>query len=190
MKRLKMSDKTVGAGLVPARVASSPGGQGQALPLRLSSTSEVFSDALIKFASCLLVLCLVALCPAQALAQKKKVKEKRFEPVARQNLRDYEGRYVGIEESYWIEVRVGDDGRLMMMSREDERTATLEDIKLDGANLTATKVYTNGKRAAFVATFVDRVLNGERAFGLIAENMQIELPGITLTRIFYRRVRE
>jgi hypothetical protein len=145
---------------------------------------------LTAFALCLLVVCLAALCPAQAAAQKKKVKEKRFEPVARQNLRDYTGRYVGIEESYWIEVRVGDDGRLAMTSHEDGRAATLTDIEITGASLTATKVYTNGKREEFVATFVDRVLNGERAFGLMAENMKIELPGMTLTRIFYRRVGE
>jgi hypothetical protein len=138
-----------------------------------------------------LALCLVSVCASQAFAQKKnKTKEKHFEPVARQNLRDYAGRYVGIEESYVIEVRVGDDGQLIVTSREDGREATLTDIKLDGARMTATKIYANGKRATFTATFVDRVLNGEREFGLIAEDMRIELPGMTLTRVFYRRLVE
>lgn len=135
-------------------------------------------------------LCLAALCCGQALAQKNKHKEKRFEPVARQNLRDYAGRYVGIDENYWIEIGVGDDGRLVATSHEDGRTAELADIRVEGASVTATKVYGNGKRAEFVATFADRVLNGERAFGLLVENMQIELPGLTLTRVFYRRVTE
>jgi hypothetical protein len=135
-------------------------------------------------------LCLVALASLNAVAQKKKNKEKHFEPVARQNLRDYAGRYVGIEDDYVIEVRVGQDGKLAVTSREGERTATLSDISLDGANLSATKTYADGKRAAFSATFADRVLNGERAFGLLVEKLWIELPGLTVTRMFYRRVEE
>jgi hypothetical protein len=135
-------------------------------------------------------LCLVALATSNAVAQKKKNKEKHFEPVARQNLRDYAGRYVGIEDDYVIEVRVGQDGKLAITSREGERTATLSDISLDGANLSATKTYADGKRASFSATFADRVLNGERAFGLLVEKLWIELPGLTVTRMFYRRVEE
>jgi hypothetical protein len=136
-------------------------------------------------------LCLVALASANAVAQKRyKNKEKHFEPVARQNLRDYAGRYVGIEESYVIEVRVGEDGKLAITSREGERTATLSEIKLDGANLSATKTYADGKRASLSATFADRVLNGERAFGLLVGKLWIELPGLTVTQMFYRRVEE
>ncbi|MFL6227368.1 MAG: hypothetical protein ACJ741_01160 [Pyrinomonadaceae bacterium] len=136
-------------------------------------------------------LCLASICSAPALAQKKyKNKEKHFEPVARQNLRDYAGRYVGIDEDYVIEVRVGDDGQPVVTSREDGREATLTDVKLDGARLTATKIYADGERATFMATFADRVLNGAHAFGLLVEDMRIELPGMTLTRVFYRRVVE
>jgi hypothetical protein len=137
-------------------------------------------------------LCLVALASSNVVAQKKpyKNKEKHFDAVARQNVRDYAGRYVGIEDDYVIEVRVGDDGKLAITSREGDRTATLSDIKLDGANLSATKIYANGKRASFSATFADRVLNGERAFGLLVRNLWIELPGMTATQIFYRRAVE
>ncbi|MDT7605450.1 MAG: hypothetical protein QOF61_3447 [Acidobacteriota bacterium] len=137
-----------------------------------------------------LALCLASVCAAQALAQKKKTKEKRFEPVVRQNLRDYAGRYVGVDDSYWIEISVGDDGRLAAVSHEDGREAALTDIRLEGARLTATSVYRNGSRAEFVATFGDRVRDGVRTFGLTTESIRIELPGITLTRIFYRRVGE
>jgi hypothetical protein len=87
-------------------------------------------------------------------------------------------------------VRVGDDGRLSATSHEAGRAAELADIRVEGASLTATKVYANGQRAEFVATFADRVLNGERVFGLLAENMRIEMAGLTLTRVFYRRVGE
>lgn len=136
----------------------------------------------------LLALCLAASFAPQAQAQKKKVKEKHFEPVARQNVRDYAGRYVGIEDDYVVEVRVGEDGRLFITSREGKREARLEDLRLEGAGVTATKVYADGRRAEFAATFVDRVLNGERAFGLMVEKLWVELPGLTITQMFYRRV--
>ena len=138
-----------------------------------------------------LALCLAVLCPSQALAQKKnKHKEKHFEPVVRQNLRDYAGRYVGIEDDYVVEVRAESDGTLSVTSREGEREARLEGLKIDGARITATKVYRDGTRAEFAATFADRVLNGERAFGLLVEKLWIELPGMTVTQMFYRRVSE
>jgi hypothetical protein len=137
-----------------------------------------------------LALCLACVCASQAFAQKKKTKEKRFEPAARQNLRDYAGRYVGVDDGYWIEIAVGDDGRLAATSHEGGREAALTDIRLEGTRLTATSVYRNGRRAEFVATFGDRVRGDERAFGLTTESIRIELPGITLTRIFYRKVSE
>jgi hypothetical protein len=135
-------------------------------------------------------LCLAASFAPQAVGQKKKFKEKHFEPVARQNVRDYAGRYVGIEDEYVVEVRVGEDGRLSVTSREGQREARLEDLKLEGARVSATKVYADGRRAEFAATFVDRVLNGEREFGLMVEKLWVELPGLTVTQMFYRRVSE
>jgi hypothetical protein len=138
----------------------------------------------------LLALCLAASFAPPSLAQKKKSKEKHFEPAARQNLRDYAGRYVGVDDGYWIEIAVGDDGRLAATSHEGGREAALTDIRLEGARLTATSVYRSGRRAEFVATFGDRVRDGERTFGLTTESIRIELPGITLARIFYRRVSE
>ena len=146
---------------------------------------------LARAAAVVAALCLVAAAPV-AVAQKRKdkIKEKHFEPVARQNVRDYAGRYVGIEGDYVIEVSVGDDGAPSITSREGERTATLSDIKLDGAELTATKNYPNGGRASFSATFADRVLNGEHSFGLLVKNLWIELPGLTVTQMFYRRAAE
>jgi hypothetical protein len=141
----------------------------------------------------IIALCLAAAVAPQGSAQKKyknKNKEKHFEPVARQNIRDYAGRYVGIEDDYVVEVRVGEDGQLSATSREGGREARLEDLKIEGARVTATKVYSNGGRAAFAATFADRVLNGERAFGLLVEKIWVELPGLTATQMFYRRVSE
>jgi hypothetical protein len=139
----------------------------------------------------LLALCLAASFAPASLAQKNKKKvPKHFEPAARQNVRDYAGRYAGVDDGYWIEIGVGDDGRLAATSHEGGRLVALTDIRLEGARLTATSVDRDGRRAEFVATFGDRVRGGERTFGLTTESIRIELPGITLARIFYRRVSE
>jgi hypothetical protein len=145
----------------------------------------------LKLAACALALCVVAASSVAAAGQKKwKVKEKHFEPVARQNVQEYAGSYVGIEDSYRIDLRVGDDGRLTGTSAEGGREVALADVRVEGATLTATRVYADGRRAQLVATFADRVLNGDREFGLMVENVKIELPGLMLTRVFYRRVVE
>lgn len=119
--------------------------------------------------------------------QKKKVKDKRFEPAARPDLKDYEGTYVGIDSTYVIEVRVGADGRLSVSSLEDGRRARLENISIEGARLTATKTYTDGRAGKFDGTFVNRILNGSSAFGILVNSMRVDVGGLSLSRIFYRR---
>jgi hypothetical protein len=157
----------------------------------MRTTTDGKARSTVRAGLILLALCLAASSAPRALAQKKnKVKEKHYEPVVRQNVRDYAGRYVGIEDEYVVEVRAGDDGRLSITSREGGREAWLEDLRIDGARVSATKVYRDGRRAEFAATFADRVLNGERAFGLLVEKLWIELPGMTVTQMFYRRVAE
>jgi hypothetical protein len=137
----------------------------------------------------LLALCLAAAFAPRGSAQKKK-SQKHYEPVARQNLKDYAGRYVGIEDDYVIEVRAGEGGQLVVTSRERGREARVEDLKIEGARASGTKLYADGTRAEFLATFADRVRDGERIFGLNVEKLWLELPGLTVTRMFYRRVSE
>ena len=119
--------------------------------------------------------------------KKKKVKEKRFEPVARQNLKDYEGTYVGIDPTYWLEVSVGADGRLSVSTFENGRRATVDNIRIEGARLRGTKTYTDGRTGAFDGTFSDRILNGARTFGILLEGMRIDEAGLSLTTLFYPR---
>jgi len=119
--------------------------------------------------------------------KKKKSKDKRFERVVKQNLKDYEGTYVGADKTYVIEVRLGDDGRLSVSSREGNKRMTLANVKVEGAQLTARKVYVDGTTGEFEGTFVNRVLDGRRAFGLLVEGSQINMAGLRLDRIFYRR---
>ena len=131
----------------------------------------------------------LALYSVPAAGQKtKKVKEKRFEPVALTNLKDYEGTYVGIEPDYVIEVRVMADGQLKVQSLEDGSSVRLLNVDLKGAHLTADKVYADGSKGKFEATFCNRIRNGESVFGIqVTEGLRLETHGLTLTRIFYKR---
>lgn len=132
-----------------------------------------------------LLLCL----PAQGFGQKKKIKfkDKRFEPVVKQNPADYAGKYVGFQDVLFFEVSVVAEGRMLATSFEGNREAVLSNIRVDNARLTATKTYPDGATAQFSAVFVNRILNGETAFG-----MQVQGPirideTLLLERVFYRR---
>jgi hypothetical protein len=140
----------------------------------------------------LLVACSVELFAQKAkdkeegYTPKTKVKEKRFEPVVKQNLHDYEGTYTGIDPTYVIEIRVGEDGKLNINSLEDNQKVTLANLKLEGAHMTATKIYRDGHREKFDATFSNRILNGVTAFGILVEGLNINLAGTSFSRVFYQ----
>jgi hypothetical protein len=145
-----------------------------------------------KFTVALLVL-LTLLCAAPVHSEgdgeqklKNKRKEKRFEPVVRQNLADYAGRYIGLED-YYLEITTGADGQLSIVSQEGaQRRATLQNIRLTGARLTATRVYQDGTTKDFEATFVNRILNGDSRFGIMVENFEVKFEDLMLNNIFYR----
>jgi len=134
--------------------------------------------------SILTLLCAAPVSGGQKL--KNKQKEKRFEPVVKGQLEEYAGRYVGMEEYYLEVAATGADGQLAIVSHEGARRATLENIRLDGARLTATRVYRDGTTKDFAATFVNRILNGDVRFGIMVENLGVKFDGLTLNNIFYR----
>jgi hypothetical protein len=117
--------------------------------------------------------------------KNKLPKEKRFEPVVKENIADYTGKYIGLED-YYLEVTRDVDGQLSIVSREGKRHATLQNISLTGARLTATRVYQDGTTKEFEATFVNRILNGDIRFGIMVENLEVNFEGLTFNRIFYR----
>jgi hypothetical protein len=133
------------------------------------------------------VAVLLLACVPAAGQKKWKQKEKRFEPVVKQAARDYAGRYVGLEDSHWLEVRAEDAERLAVTLYEEGRAVSLRDVRLDGSRLTATKVYEDGRAAPFSAVFADRILNGDRRFGVLVEGV-VKLPGGGISeRLFYTR---
>jgi hypothetical protein len=117
--------------------------------------------------------------------KNKPRKEKRFEPVVKEDLAEYAGRYVGLED-YYLEVKRDVDGQLSIVSQEGRQRATLHNISLTGARLTATRVYPDGTTKEFEATFVNRILNGDSRFGIMVENVEVKFEGLTFNRIFYR----
>jgi hypothetical protein len=117
---------------------------------------------------------------------KNKKKDKRFEPVVKQRVEEYAGRYVGIMPDYYLEVAATADGKLSITSQEGGRRATLRDIHLAGARLSATRVYSDGTTKEFAATFANRIINGESSFGIILENVEVQFEDMTFTNLFYR----
>jgi hypothetical protein len=142
-----------------------------------------------RFVIVLVALALVTSASPELFGQKtKKIKEKRFEVVVRQNLKDYEGTYTGIEPDYVIEIRATADGKLEINSLEDGLSVTLTNVKVTGARVIADKLYANGRRGKFDATFSNRILNGVSAFGILVDGLDVHLDGgVVLNRLFYRR---
>lgn len=117
--------------------------------------------------------------------KEDKQKEKRFEEVVREDARGYAGRYVGLEDSHWLEVRADGADRLTATLYEEGRAVALRDLRLDGARLTATKIYEDGRTVPFAGLFADRVLNGVRAFGILVDGRVGIAGNVAVERIFY-----
>jgi hypothetical protein len=119
--------------------------------------------------------------------KKWKNKEKRFEPVVKQSVTDYAGKYDGIDDEHFIEVRMDAAGRWLITSREGKRQSVLRDIRVDAARLTAIRIYADGSAEKFEGHFVNRILNGETVFGLLVEGPVKVDESLTIERVFYRR---
>ncbi len=117
------------------------------------------------------------------ISAKWKEKEKRFEPVAITSVRQAEGRYVGIDPDYIVELRLEADGRTISGSMTQFGvTSPLRDLRINGAELTAT---IGG--LPIHGTFVRRVRNSATAFGLLVHDADIRIDEVTLSQIFCRR---
>jgi aminopeptidase C len=130
-----------------------------------------------------LAIALLAVAAAlPVVAKNKRHKDKRFEPVAIANPAQAAGRYVGIDPDFVIELR-GNTGTL----RNFNRTGTLTHLFYEGSVLKATVVYPGERREVLQATFVNRIKNGETAFGLVLR-MDVHIDGdVTLQDLFCRR---
>jgi len=106
---------------------------------------------------------------------KHKKKEKRnfsfelyidikSEAVVKNNVRDYAGVYESSQADYRIELRITADGRIegsgydFDFDNSQKQNFTLKDARIEGALLTATKVFADGETKKLEAVFNNRTV--------------------------------
>ncbi|HVE56612.1 MAG TPA: hypothetical protein VNB22_07270 [Pyrinomonadaceae bacterium] len=86
----------------------------------------------------------------------------KSEAVVKSDVREYAGVYEA-ESDYRLELRVSDSGKVEgngydRTNNSNKQNFTLKDARIEGALLTATKVYENGETLKFEAVFNNRTV--------------------------------
>ena len=126
---------------------------------------------------------------------REKFKDIRSELNVRQNAADYAGTYEMADLGYVINLQVGSGGRIQgngSEQGEQTRTFKIENAKIEGALLTATKVYQDGAKETFAAAFLSRSVRHSPAaaavttlgLGVILDT-PVEVNGLTYDKLFY-----
>ena len=124
----------------------------------------------------------------------EKYKDVRAEPVVK-NASDYAGVYEVGDLGFVIDIQVSGDGRIHADGYEQGRSRPfkLENAKIEGALLTASKVYQDGTTESFEGVFLNRTERNSptaaavMTFGLgVILNAPVEINGITYQRMFYQ----
>ena len=138
----------------------------------------------------MLAVAVACLIPEQPSFAKDKVKSKQksFEAIETSDFETLLGHYLGVENRYWLDVSFSESGKLEVALYEEGERVRLEDLTLAGARLQATKVDPNGIERSFDATFGNRILNGDRRFGLLVEGMFPINDEVVANGLFFRRV--
>jgi hypothetical protein len=127
---------------------------------------------------------------------REKYKDVWSEPVVKRNIRDYAGSYEVSDFGYRINIQVATDGTVQANGSEGDlqpRTFRLENARIEGALLTARKVYSDGAAEKFEGVFMTRTERssptdpGVTTFGLgVVLGTPVEWEGITLEKLFYQ----
>jgi hypothetical protein len=130
--------------------------------------------------------------------KKEKYLKVESQPAVKANREDYSGSYEIPDLGFAMHLRVDHNGKVKGDGYEPlnadpsvRRTFTLKDGKIDGALLTATKVYAGGNSERLEAVFLNRTTfesptdAGFTRFGLGALGRSIEVSGLTLDKFFY-----
>ncbi len=123
----------------------------------------------------------------------EKFKDVRSEPAVKSNISGYAGVYEVQDLGYVINVQVGTDGRIQANGHDGARAFRLENARLEGALLTASKVYQDGASERFEGVFLNRTDRnsptdpGVKSFGLgVLLKTPFEMNGSTHDRLFYK----
>jgi hypothetical protein len=127
---------------------------------------------------------------------KAKYLKVESQPAVRTNPEDYSGTYEVADLGFALRLRVDHSGKVEGSGSEPiadpavRRMFTLRDGKIEGALITATKIYGNGKSEKLEGVFIDRTTiesptdKGVTSFGLGIVGKPIEVSGMTLDKIF------
>lgn len=126
--------------------------------------------------------------------RREKYKDVRSEPVVKPNVSDYSGVYEVPEMQYAITIRVHGNGAIQADGHAGARTFELQNPKIDGAILTATKAYRDGAIERFEGVFLQRTERtaptdpGTVTWGLgVVLDTSVEFGGNTYDKLFYLR---
>jgi hypothetical protein len=135
--------------------------------------------------------------------EKRGVKKSKYlkvesTPAIKANPADYSGTYEIDDLGFALHLRADRSGKVEGDGYEPlnsdpaiRRVFTLRNGKIEGALLTATKVYADGSTETLEAAFMNRATfesptdKGSVRFGLGTRGRPIEVSGITLDRFFY-----
>jgi hypothetical protein len=129
--------------------------------------------------------------------KKEKYLKVESNPVVKANPEDYSGTYEIPDLGFAIRLRVDHNGKVEGDGYEPladpavRRTFTLRNGKIEGALITATKVYAGGHAETLEGVFINRTSfesptdKGFSRFGLGTLGRPIEVSGLTLDRFFY-----
>jgi hypothetical protein len=122
----------------------------------------------------------------------EKYKDVRSEPAVKQNIADYSGVYEVSELGYVLNIQAGNNGSVQASGNDKGRTFRLENARIEGALLTASKVYQDGTTEKFEGVFLNRTDRnsptdpGVTIFGLgVVLNTPFETNGLTYEKLFY-----
>ena len=135
--------------------------------------------------------------------RRERYKEIRSEPAVRRDLRDYAGTYEVPGLGYTLQIITGSSGKVAVTGYEpraggarEVRRFRLEELRLDGALLSGTKVYENGARERFEGVFINmtdvegvsptQIEHRATTFGLGVTGVRVEKDGVTTDKIFYQ----
>jgi hypothetical protein len=130
----------------------------------------------------------------------EKYREIRSEPAFKKDLREYAGAYEVPDRGYSLTLRIGEDGRIRGAGSEQSgqagqavRRFTLGNARIQGALLTATKMYDDGATETLEGVFITRTERnrptdpGRSRFGLGVLGAPVTVAGAARRdKLFYQ----
>lgn len=124
------------------------------------------------------------------VTEKNKVVEAK--PDVRNDVASYVGKYEMDGFGHFIVLRQGASGwegeYLTTKDDKEVRKATLKDVKIESALLTATIHHEDGRTLPFEGVFINRFVNGEKSEGLGIRHLLELSNGFVADKAFYKRI--